>query len=152
LQSVQFHFIWRRRRIVDFSVFSLGCLRQFLAESLHAAADWVFFSFARLSLGSLSPLFLSAFSVGSFSRLFSLASSLQRHFLLVTFDENASNGSIWIRLARSFPTRVSSLLSAGFFFPSRRFTFEEMSRMGSLSMRLVEAVPTLVSFCNLGLY
>jgi hypothetical protein len=98
LQSVQFHFIWRRRQIVDFSVFSLGCLRQFLAESLHAAADWVFFSFARLSLGSFSPLFLSAFSVGSFSRLFSLVSSLQRHFLLVTFDENASNGSIWKRL------------------------------------------------------
>jgi hypothetical protein len=38
---------------------------------------------------AFSRLFLSAFSVGSFSRLFSLVSSLQRHFLLVTFDENA---------------------------------------------------------------
>jgi hypothetical protein len=46
---------------------------------------------------------------------------------------------------------ISSLLSAGFFFPSRRLTFGGMSRMGSPSIRLVQAVPTLVLFCNLGL-
>jgi hypothetical protein len=46
---------------------------------------------------------------------------------------------------------ISSLLSAGFFFPSRRLTFDGMSRMGSPSIRLVQAVPTLVLFCNLGL-
>jgi hypothetical protein len=110
-----------------------------------------------LSLGSFSQLFLSAFSVGSclavfFRLLFSLVSSLQRNFLLVIFAENASNDSIWIRLARIFPTRVSSLLSAGFFFPSRRLMFDEMSSICSLSIRLVQAIPTLVSFCNLGLY
>jgi hypothetical protein len=102
-----------------------------------------------LSLGSFSQLFLSAFSVGSclavfFRLLFSLVSSLQRNFLLVIFAENASNDSIWIRLARIFPTRVSSLLSAGFFFPSRRLMFDEMSSICSLSIRLVQAIPTLV--------
>jgi len=105
---------------------SLRSVRFGAIEFILAAT--VFFSFVRLSLGSgsFSPLFLSDFSVGSFSRLLSLVSSLQRHFLLDTFAEKASNGSLWIRLVRSFPTRVSSLLSAGFFFPSRRLTFDEM--------------------------
>jgi hypothetical protein len=73
-------------------------------------------------------LFLSDFSVSSFSRLLLLVSSLQRRFLLVTYDEHASNGSIWIRLVQAVPTRVSSLLSARLFFSFLRLTFDEMSR------------------------
>jgi hypothetical protein len=81
-----------------------------------------------------------------------LVSLPRRHFLLDTFAEKASNGSLWIRLVQAVPTRVSSLLLAGFFFPSRRFTFDEMSRMGAISIRLVLSVPTLVSMSNLELY
>jgi hypothetical protein len=80
-------------------------------------------------------LFISALSF--FLLLFSLVPLPRRHFLLDTFAEIASNRSLWIRFAHSFPKRVSSLLSAGFFFPSRRFMLDEMSLMGSLSMRLV---------------
>jgi hypothetical protein len=58
---------------------------------------------------------LSALSLG-FSRLLLRFSAIFSWFL---FDENASNGSIWIRHARAVPTRVSSLLSVKFFFPSR---------------------------------
>jgi hypothetical protein len=118
---------------------------------LAAAADWVFFSFVRLSLGSISfsRISLSALSLQSFSPIFlspfSVVSSLQRRFLLVLFDENASNGSIWIRLVRVVPTRVSSLLSDGFCFPSRRLTFDENGLNCSLLIRLVQGFPTLVS-------
>jgi hypothetical protein len=95
-------------------------------------------------------LFISALSF--FLLLFSLVSLPHRHFLLDTFAEKASNGYLWIRIVRVVPTRVSSLLSDGFCFPSRRFTFDEMSRMGALSIRLVHGVPTLVSMSNLELY
>jgi hypothetical protein len=45
------------------------------------------------------------------------------------------------------------LLSAGFFFPSRRFTFDGMSsRICSLSIRLVQGIPMRVSIYNLELY
>eukprot|EP00978_Attheya_sp_CCMP212_P024924 scaffold79118_cov35-Attheya_sp.AAC.3 len=47
---------------------------------------------------------------------------------------------------------ISSLLSAGFFFPSRRLTFDGMSRMGSPSIRLVQAVPTLAHWNWIGVF
>jgi hypothetical protein len=86
------------------------------AGSVLLSLSWVLISLSR----SLSFSFF-------FRLLFSLVTLPRRHFLLDTFAENASNGSLSIRLARSFPTRVSSLLSAGFFFPSRRLTFDKMS-------------------------
>jgi hypothetical protein len=100
-------------------------------------------SFIVLSLVVFSDCMMTRYTVHC--RLLSLISSLQRHFLLVTFDENASNGSIWIRLVRAVPTRVSSLLSARFFSPSRRLTFDENASNCSYSIRLVQGFPTLVS-------
>jgi hypothetical protein len=72
---------------------------------------------------AVSRLFLSTISVGSFSPV----STLQRRFLLVTFDKHASNDSLWIRLVRLVPTRVSSLLSVGLFLHSHRLTFDKMA-------------------------
>jgi hypothetical protein len=84
--------------------------------------------------------------VQGFPTLVSVSESEISFFPSRSFPCSVAIGSLWIRLVRIFPTRVSSLLSAGFFcFPFRRFTFDGMSRICSLLMRLVQGVPTLVS-------